>query len=129
MAHSFVPGGSLGTMIDHLTGKMYSYPTPLRLRVGEHLRFEHSDAATATLVAPVGTQLAAAHTAPAAQATAAAAPAVTAATAVRASAVRVTQIAPARPRTTAAAPSPPPSAVSDSLDARDLRMRGATEKK
>ena len=125
MVHSFIPGGSLGTMIDHLTGKMYTYPTPLRLRVGEHLRFEHSDAATAKLVAPVGSQIAA--TAAGAPAPAvvspagASSPTVAAAAPARASAVRVTTVAPQ-------AAAARPAVVSDSLDARDLRMRATAEK-
>lgn len=124
IAHAFIPGGSLGAVIDHLSGRMYSYPTPLRLRVGEHLRFEHSDAATATLVAPVGAQLATIDDAPrpALPATAAVAPA-------RSSAVRVTSIASVSVKPMAAAPLAHRPAVSDSLDARDLRLRTAAEQK
>lgn len=127
IVHAFIPGGSLGTMIDHLTGNMYSYPTPLRLRVGEHLRFEHSGSASATLVAPVGAQLAAIDAAPVAQVTAVAAS--TAATPVRANAVRVTSIKPTSAKPTAAAPVASLPVVSDSLDARDLRVRSAAEQK
>ena len=128
MMHAFIPGGSLGAVIDHLSGNMYSYPTPLRLRAGEHLRFEHSDAATATLVAPVGSQLAANEPAPVVPATAAAA-AVVAAPVTRTSAVRVTSIAPAVAKPAVAASAAQPPVVGDALDARDLRMRAAAEKK
>lgn len=51
MEHSFIPGGSLLAVIDHMSGYMYSYPSPLVLRAGEHLRFEFSSAARAELVA------------------------------------------------------------------------------
>ena len=131
LAHAFIPGGSLGAVIDHLTGKMYSYPTPLRLRVGEHLRFEHSDAATATLVAPVGAQLAAnqaAQSTPPAVAAAPSAALVTAAVPLRVSAVRVTSVTPLATKPTVAPPALP-DAAGDSLDARDLRLRASNEKK
>lgn len=127
MAHSFIPGGAFGAMIDHLSGHMYSYPTPLRLRVGEHLRFEHSDAATATLVAPVGSQLAAGNVVPIRPTAAVTAPTV-AASAVSAGAVKATPIAPARAKPVAPAPAARPPVVGDSLDARDLRLRAAMEK-
>jgi len=54
MAHSFIPGGSIATLVDFATGAMYTYPSPLRLKIGQHLRFETGGEARATVVANVG---------------------------------------------------------------------------
>ena len=54
MAHSFIPGGSIATLVDYATGAMYTYPSPLRLKIGQHLRFEAGGEARATVVATVG---------------------------------------------------------------------------
>ncbi|MCX8006000.1 MAG: hypothetical protein N2688_13780 [Burkholderiaceae bacterium] len=54
IAHAFLPGGSLATLIDHATGAMYTYPSPLALRVGQHLRFEVGAQARASVVAFLG---------------------------------------------------------------------------
>jgi hypothetical protein len=54
IAHSFIPGGSIATLVDYATGAMYTYPSPLRLRIGQHLRFETGSEARATVVANVG---------------------------------------------------------------------------
>jgi hypothetical protein len=54
IAHAFLPGGSLATLIDHATGAMYTYPSPLALRIGQHLRFEVGAQAKASVVASVG---------------------------------------------------------------------------
>lgn len=54
MAHSFIPGGSLATLVDYATGAMYTYPSPLRLKIGQHLRFEPGGEARASVVATVG---------------------------------------------------------------------------
>ncbi|HXF44595.1 MAG TPA: hypothetical protein VNK91_00575 [Burkholderiaceae bacterium] len=54
IAHAFLPGGSLATLIDHATGAMYTYPSPLALRAGQHLRFEVGAQAKASVVASVG---------------------------------------------------------------------------
>ena len=54
MAHSFIPGGSIATLVDYATGAMYTYPSPLRLRIGQHLKFESGGEAKATVVATVG---------------------------------------------------------------------------
>jgi|SRR5882672_2862721 len=54
MAHSFIPGGSIATLVDYATGAMYTYPSPLRLRIGQHLKFEAGSEAKATVVATVG---------------------------------------------------------------------------
>jgi hypothetical protein len=56
MAHSFIPGGSIATLVDFATGAMYTYPSPLRLKIGQHLRFEPGGEAKATVVATVGEQ-------------------------------------------------------------------------
>jgi hypothetical protein len=57
MLHSFLPGGSLATLIDHATGAMYTYPSPLVLRIGQHLQFEHGGGARASVVGELGTPL------------------------------------------------------------------------
>jgi len=54
MAHSFIPGGSIATLVDYATGAMYTYPSPLRLRIGQHLKFEAGGEAKASVVATVG---------------------------------------------------------------------------
>ena len=54
MAHAFIPGGSIATLVDFATGAMYTYPSPLKLRIGQHLRFETGSEARATVVANVG---------------------------------------------------------------------------
>jgi hypothetical protein len=52
---ALVPFGSVAVAIDHLTGHLYSYPTVVRLRLGQHLRFEFStEARAAGLIATVG---------------------------------------------------------------------------
>ena len=38
-----LPGGTAATMIDHMSGYRYSYPTDLQLRVGQHLVFDAND--------------------------------------------------------------------------------------
>jgi hypothetical protein len=38
-----LPGGTASTVVDHMTGYRYSYPTDLHLRVGQHLVFDASD--------------------------------------------------------------------------------------
>jgi hypothetical protein len=55
LEQALVPFGSVAVAIDHLTGHLYSYPTVVRLRVGQHLRFEFStEARAAGLIATVG---------------------------------------------------------------------------
>jgi hypothetical protein len=55
LEQALVPFGSVAVAIDHLTGHLYSYPTVVRLRVGQHLRFEFSNEARAAgLIATVG---------------------------------------------------------------------------
>ncbi|MCX7902126.1 MAG: hypothetical protein N2483_07545 [Burkholderiaceae bacterium] len=54
IAHAFLPGGLLATLIDYATGAMYTYPSPVALRIGQHLRFETGAQARATWVASVG---------------------------------------------------------------------------
>jgi hypothetical protein len=59
IAHAFIPGGSIATLVDYATGAMYTYPSPLRLRIGQHLRFEMGGEARATVVANVTDSVAA----------------------------------------------------------------------
>lgn len=55
MEQAMLPFGSLAVAFDHLTGHLYSYPTVIRLRIGQHLRFEFStEARAAGLIATVG---------------------------------------------------------------------------
>jgi hypothetical protein len=54
LEQALVPFGSVGVFIDHVTGRMYAYPTILRLRLGQHLRFEHGGEAQATVLGPAG---------------------------------------------------------------------------
>ena len=55
---ALVPFGSVAVAIDHLTGHLYSYPSVVRLRLGQHLRFGFSTEASATgLIATVGETL------------------------------------------------------------------------
>jgi len=55
LEQALVPFGSVAVAIDHLTGHLYSYPTVVRLRLGQHLRFEFStEARAAGLIATVG---------------------------------------------------------------------------
>ena len=55
LEQALVPFGSVAVAIDHLTGHLYSYPTVIRLRVGQHLRYEFSNEARAAgLIATVG---------------------------------------------------------------------------
>jgi hypothetical protein len=54
MAHSFIPGGSIATLVDYMSGAMYTYPSPVRLKIGQHLRFESGGEAKASVVATVG---------------------------------------------------------------------------
>lgn len=56
MAHSFIPGGSVATMIDYATGAMYTYPSPLKLKIGQHLKFESGGEAKSTVMATVGSE-------------------------------------------------------------------------
>jgi hypothetical protein len=41
MEEALLPFGSVGVFVDHLSGSLYSYPTALHLRVGQHLVLEH----------------------------------------------------------------------------------------
>lgn len=129
MEHSFIPGGSLLAVIDHVSGYMYAYPTPLVLRAGAHLRFEFSSAARAELVAALTNSAPAPKAAPTIQ--------VTTVTTAPAAAVSAAPIAPSvkaatsKPGATARKQPPvppatvaaPPSGALDALDARDLRLR------
>lgn len=129
MENSFIPGSSIAALVDHLSGYMYSYPTPLKLRVGEHLRFEFSDAPRAELVASLAP--------PGAPTPAPAGPLPVIATPVIPAQIPAQTAAPnsagapsrpaARPQPNAhpvaAAPAAPPAVKYESLDPRDLRLR------
>ncbi|GIL07311.1 MAG: hypothetical protein AMXMBFR72_24580 [Betaproteobacteria bacterium] len=129
MENSFIPGSSIAALVDHLSGYMYSYPTPLKLRVGEHLRFEFSDAPRAELVAslaPPGT----AAPAPAGPLPVIATPVIpaqipaqSAAPSAAGAAARATMRPQPNGRPVAAAPAAPPAIKHESLDPRDLRLR------
>jgi len=51
LASVLLPGGTAAIIIDHVSGYRYSYPTRMRLRIGEHLVFD------ADAPAPTGTSL------------------------------------------------------------------------
>lgn len=38
-----LPGGAASTVVDHITGYRYSYPTDVQLRIGQHLVFDAND--------------------------------------------------------------------------------------
>jgi hypothetical protein len=42
-AQVILPGGTASELIDHITGYRYTYPSTLRLRIGQHLVFDASD--------------------------------------------------------------------------------------
>ncbi len=55
MEEALLPLGSVGVFVDHLSGSLYSYPTALRLRVGQHVVLEHggqAQEASADSIAP-----------------------------------------------------------------------------
>jgi hypothetical protein len=55
LEQALIPFGSVAVAIDHLSGHLYSYPTVVRLRLGQHLRFEFStEARAAGLIATIG---------------------------------------------------------------------------
>lgn len=129
MENAFIPGSSIAALVDHLSGYMYSYPTPLKLRVGEHLRFEFSDAPRAELVASLAPP-GAAQPAPAGPLPVIATPVIPAQVPAQ-NAGPGAAGAPARAamrpqqngRPVAAAPAAPPAIRHESLDPRDLRLR------
>lgn len=129
MENAFIPGSSIAALVDHLSGYMYSYPTPLKLRVGEHLRFEFSDAPRAELVASLAPPGAAAP-APAASLPVIATPVIpaqipahNAAPSAAGAPARAAMRAQRNGRPVAASPAAPPAIRHESLDPRDLRLR------
>jgi hypothetical protein len=55
LEQALVPFGSVAVAIDHVSGHLYAYPTVVRLRLGQHLRFEFSTEARASgLIATIG---------------------------------------------------------------------------
>jgi hypothetical protein len=108
---------------------MYSYPTPLKLRVGEHLRFEFSDAPRAELVASLAPP-ASSTPQPTVIALPVVATPVTAApppVAAPSSRAAVRPSVAARPTAKLAPPEPPPAVRHESLDPRDLRLRAGAQ--
>jgi hypothetical protein len=53
MEEALLPFGSVGVFVDHLSGSLYSYPTSLHLRVGQHLVLEHGGEAQVVQSEPV----------------------------------------------------------------------------
>jgi hypothetical protein len=45
LEQALLPFGSVGVFVDHVTGTLYAYPSPLRLRIGQHLVLEHGEEA------------------------------------------------------------------------------------
>jgi hypothetical protein len=125
MENSFIPGGSIAALVDHLSGYMYSYPTPLRLRVGEHLRFEFSDAPRAELVAALASP-GAAERVPAQPLPVIATAVIPAQNPASAAPPRTAPRAQPSPRPVATEGATPPAVKYESLDPRDLRLRAAT---
>lgn len=50
LEQALVPFGSVAVAVDHLTGHLYAYPTVVRLQLGKHLRFQHSEESRPTAV-------------------------------------------------------------------------------
>ena len=108
---ALIPFGSVAVAIDHLSGKLYDYPTTLRLRLGQHVTLEHGGEARVVKAeslpgAPVDVA-AAAPPAPAKPAVAKAKPAVSAPTHVATSAPTPTKLQVADAETSR--PSAPPT--------------------
>jgi hypothetical protein len=56
LEQALVPFGWVAVGVDHLTGHLYAYPDLVRLRVGQHLRYEFSrEARAAGVIAQLGT--------------------------------------------------------------------------
>jgi hypothetical protein len=53
MEEALLPFGSVGVFVDHLSGSLYSYPTALHLRVGQHLVLEHGGEAQVVKAEPI----------------------------------------------------------------------------
>jgi hypothetical protein len=53
MEEALLPFGSAGVFIDHVSGALYSYPTTLHLRVGQHVVLEHGGEAVAVRSEPL----------------------------------------------------------------------------
>jgi hypothetical protein len=55
LEQALVPFGWVAVGVDHLTGHLYAYPDVVRLRVGQHLRYEFSrEARAAGVIATLG---------------------------------------------------------------------------
>src|SRR5437870_2068094 len=53
MEEALLPFGSAAVFIDHLSGSLYSYPTALHLRVGQHVVLEHGGEAQVVKSEPI----------------------------------------------------------------------------
>ena len=53
MEEALLPFGTVGVFVDHLSGSLYSYPTTLRLQVGQHLVLEHGGEAQVATSEPI----------------------------------------------------------------------------
>jgi hypothetical protein len=53
LEQALVPFGSVAVFVDHLSGKLYEYPTVLRLRVGQHVTLEHGGQARIVKAEPL----------------------------------------------------------------------------
>lgn len=48
LEQALLPFGWVAVTVDHMTGHLYTYPIVVRMRLGKHLRFEHSPEAQAS---------------------------------------------------------------------------------
>jgi hypothetical protein len=53
MEEALLPFGSAGVFVDHFSGALYSYPTTLHLRLGQHLVLEHGSEAQVAKSEPI----------------------------------------------------------------------------
>jgi hypothetical protein len=51
-----MPGGMAALVIDHVTGYRYTYPTTMRLRVGQHLVFDTASEPPARMLAEIAAE-------------------------------------------------------------------------
>jgi hypothetical protein len=53
MEEALLPFGSVAVFVDHLSGTLYSYPTTIHLRVGQHVVLEHGAEAKVVTSEPI----------------------------------------------------------------------------
>ena len=121
MEEALLPFGSVGVFIDHLSGSLYSYPTALRLRVGQHVVLEHGGQAQEASSDSIAPPTEAANAAARAVESAAAQPAVARAPVASAAAVTV-------PSSTRAAPKTPSSPAVAKQPTKTTSVAAATPK-